>query len=69
MIVPEDYVTQTSFGVLFRRQVYSDYLFLELEPSIGRRKLNPGDDYQFVKRIILRLEIAISRDPPRLFRN
>lgn len=60
-----DYVKNYRLGVLFRRQVYRDYLFLELEPAYNYRKENEDANRQFAWSIALRLQIALERDLAR----
>jgi hypothetical protein len=52
-------------GVLVRRQVYRDYLFLEVEPSYVQRRREFPDERHDEWRIIFRLEIALQRDYAR----
>lgn len=59
---PESYVKNYRLGVLFRRQVYREYLFLELEPAYNYRKKEPEDNRQFAWSIALRFQIALERD-------
>ena len=44
---PKSYVKNYRVGVLFRRQVYRKFLFLELEPAYNYRKRDPDDKRQF----------------------
>jgi hypothetical protein len=62
---PEAYTSNYNFGVLFRRQVYRDFLFLELEPSLDFRKLGANADRVDLWRFIARLEIALHKDKVR----
>lgn len=52
-------------GVLVRRQVYRDYLFVEVEPSYVQRRREFPDERHDEWRIIFRLEIALQRDYAR----
>ena len=52
-------------GVLFRRQVYRNYLFLEVEPAYNYRKENEDAKRQFGWSIALRLQVALERDLTR----
>jgi hypothetical protein len=52
-------------GVLFRRQVYRRYLFMEVEPAYNYRKENEDAKRQFAWSIALRLQIALERDLTR----
>ena len=60
-----DYVKNYQLGVLFRRQVYRKYLFLELEPAYNYRKENEDAKRQFGWSIALRLQVALERDLTR----
>ena len=62
---PESYVKNYRLGVLFRRQVYREYLFLELEPAYNYRKKKPEDNRQYAWSIALRFQIALERDLTR----
>lgn len=62
---PESYVKNYSLGVLFRRQVYRKFLFLEVEPAYNYRKQEPDEKRQFAWSIALRLQIALERDLAR----
>lgn len=63
---PESYVKNYRVGVLFRRQIYRKFLFLELEPAYNYRKRKPEDNREFAWSIALRLEIALSKDLQRV---
>lgn len=64
-ITDPDYVKNYQLGVLFRRQVYRKYLFLEVEPAYNYRKENEDAKRQFAWSIALRLQIALERDLAR----
>jgi hypothetical protein len=64
-VTSPDYVRNYRAGVLFRRQVYREYLFLELEPAYNYRKQDPDDKRQFAWSFALRLQIALERDLDR----
>jgi hypothetical protein len=55
------FVKNTRFGILWRRQVYRQFLFMELEPSYNFRK-REDEDRSGVWNIVLRFEIALHRD-------
>lgn len=59
---PDSYVKNYRLGVLFRRQVYRPYLFLELEPAYNYRKRKPDEKRQFAWSVALRFQIALERD-------
>lgn len=62
---PESYVRNYRMGVLFRRQVYRKFLFLEIEPAYNYRKRDPDDKRQFAWSIGLTLQVALERDLAR----
>lgn len=62
---PDSYVGNYSAGLVYRRQLKSKYVFLEFEPSIGRRKLDAQSDRELTWQAVLRLEVALSHDTPR----
>lgn len=53
-------------GVLWRRQVYRDFLFAEIEPAYNYRRRNLDVDREGAWSIVLRLEIALQRDLRRV---
>lgn len=57
-----DYVKNYRVGVLFRRQVFREYLFLELEPAYNYRKKNEDAKRQFAWSIAVRFSIALERN-------
>jgi hypothetical protein len=59
---PKSYVKNYRLGVLFRRQVYRKFLFLEVEPAYNYRKQHADEKRQFAWSIALRLQIALERD-------
>lgn len=59
---PSGYVKNYRLGVEFRRQIYRDFLFFEVEPSWNYRQRNYDDDRDTAWGIILRLEVAFRRD-------
>ena len=62
---PESYVKNYRLGVVFRRQLYRKFLFLELEPAYNYRKRDPTDKRQFAWSIGLTLQVALERDLAR----
>ncbi|TXS95978.1 hypothetical protein FV139_00240 [Parahaliea maris] len=63
---PEGFSKNYRTGVLWRRQVYRDYLFLELEPSYNYRRRNYDDERDGAWRMIVRVEIALQRNLARV---
>ena len=59
---PESFVQNYRVGTVFRRQVYRDFLFFEVEPSANYRKPNYEEDRELAWQIVLRLEIHLARD-------
>ena len=59
---PESYANNYNIGFLFRRQVYRDFLFFELEPSFNYRKVDFDTDREGLWRVVARLEIALQKD-------
>lgn len=62
---PKSYVKNYRLGVLFRRQIYRKFLFLEIEPAYNYRKRDPDDKRQFAWSIGLTLQVALERDLAR----
>ena len=59
---PDSYVKNYRVGLTWRRQVYRDFLFMELEPSYNFRRPNLDEDRDGVWGVELRFEIALERD-------
>lgn len=62
---PESYIRNYRLGVLFRRQIYRKFLFLEVEPAYNYRKRDADDKRQFAWSIGFTLQIALERDLAR----
>ncbi len=60
---PDSYVSNYALGLVYRRQLFRDYLFLEFEPSVNYRQLDAQADRELMWRAILRFEIALSKEP------
>jgi hypothetical protein len=56
------YVKNYRVGVLFRRQLYRPFLFIELQPSYNLRKSGADDRRRGAWRMELNFEIALERD-------
>lgn len=56
------YTKNYRVGILYRRQIYRKFLFMELEPAYNYRKRKPEDDRDFAWSFALRFEIALTRD-------
>ncbi|MEP1473127.1 MAG: hypothetical protein ABJK25_19275 [Halieaceae bacterium] len=65
---PDSYVKNYRLGLTWRRQVYRDFLFMELEPAINYRRPNLDKDRDIVWGFVVRLEIALERDLRRVRR-
>ncbi len=63
---PRSYVKNYRIGVLWRRKIYRDYLYVEMEPSYNYGKSTPEDKRQFAWSAVLRLEVALERDLRRV---
>jgi hypothetical protein len=59
---PEKFEKNYRVGFLWRRQVYRDFLFLELEPAYNYRRKEFEDERKSVWSMVVRLEIALQRD-------
>jgi hypothetical protein len=53
-------------GFLFRRQIYRDFLFIELEPAINYRRREFEDERDLVWGLVVRLEVALEKDLRRV---
>ena len=63
---PDSLVKNYRAGVLWRRQIYRDYLFFEVEPAFNYRRRKLEDEREPVWSIVLRLEVALERDLRRV---
>lgn len=59
---PDSFVKNYRLGTIWRRQVYRDFLFVELEPAINYRRAEYEDERDVAWGFVVRLEIALSRD-------
>lgn len=62
----EVYTTNYKLGFLFRRQMYRDFLFIELEPAYNFRRREYEDERAGVWSMVVRLEIALEKDLRRM---
>ena len=62
----EVYTTNYKLGFLFRRQMYRDFLFIELEPAYNYRRREYEDERAGVWSMVVRLEIALEKDLRRM---
>ncbi len=58
----EEFTKNYKVGVRIRRQVYKDYLFLELEPAYNWRRKEYEDNRNNVFSMVLKLEMALGKD-------
>jgi hypothetical protein len=65
---PDSFVKNYRLGVTWRRQIYRDFLFMELEPAINYRRRNLDEDRDIVWGFVVRFEIALERDLRRVRR-
>jgi hypothetical protein len=63
---PDSFVKNYRVGAVVRRQVYRDFLFIELEPGLNYRRRDLEYDRDFAWSMVIRLEIALERDLRRL---
>lgn len=59
---PKNFVKSNNLGVLIRRQIYRDFLFAEIEPTVAYRRKFHYEDREVVWGIVFKLEIALFRD-------
>jgi len=59
---PQSFTKNYRLALLWRRQFYRDYLFLELEPGYNFRKRNNADNRDTVFSMSVRIEVALQRD-------
>lgn len=64
---PDSFTSVYGAGLVYRRQVFRDYLFMEFEPSANYLKLEADDDRELLWRAVIRLEIAISKQPIKVY--
>jgi hypothetical protein len=64
---PDSYVKNYRLGFLWRRNVYRDFLFVELEPAYNLRRRLYEDERDGVWSMAVRLEISLERDLARSF--
>lgn len=65
---PDSFVKNYRLGLTWRKQVYRDFLFLELEPAVNYRRPNLNEDRDIVWGFVARFEIALERDLRRVRR-
>lgn len=63
---PESYTKNYKLGFLFRRQIYRDFLFMEVQPAYNYRRRNVDENRHGVWSIVFKLEIAFERDLRRV---
>ncbi len=63
---PESFTKNYKLGFLFRRQIYREFLFMELQPAYNYRRRNFEDKRDGVWSIVFKLEIALERDLRRV---
>ena len=59
---PEFFTKNYKLGFLFRRQIYRNFLFMELQPAYNYRRRNADEQRRGVWSIVFKLEIALERD-------
>jgi hypothetical protein len=63
---PEQWIRNYRLGLVVRRQIYRDFLFMELEPVINFRRRLFEDDRDTSLGFIVRFEIALEKDLRRI---
>jgi len=66
---PTSFIKNYRLGTIWRRQVYRDFLFLEIEPAMNYRRRDYEDTRELSWSFMIRLEIALSRDFSRIRRD
>jgi hypothetical protein len=61
-VTDPSYVKNSRLGVLFRRQLYRPYLFVELQPSYNFRKSRKDDERRGAWSFEINFEVALERD-------
>ena len=59
---PESLTKNYKLGFLFRRQIYRDFLFMELLPAYNYRRRNVDEERHGVWSIMFKLEILFEKD-------
>ena len=59
---PTSFIKNYRLGTIWRRQVYRDFLFLEMEPAVNYRRRDYEDTRELSWSFVIRLEIALARD-------
>ena len=59
---PESLTKNYKLGFLFRRQIYRNFLFMELQPAYNYRRRKIEESRHGVWSIVLKLEIAFEKD-------
>ena len=62
---PDSFVKNYRLGTIWRRQVYRDFLFVELEPAMNYRREEYDDKRELAWSFMVRLEVALSTDRSR----
>lgn len=65
----ENFTKNYKLGIRFRRQMYRDFLFVELEPAYNLRRREYELEREGQWSLVLRLEIALERDLRRVKSN
>lgn len=68
-VTDPDYVQNYRMGMVFRRQVYRPFLFVELEPSYNLRRDSPEQSRSGAWNVVLRLEIVLQPALARRWRS
>ena len=65
---PRDYLQSVAFGVLYRRQVFRQWMFAEIEPVFDWRRVAFEDERAFSPSLFLRLEWQLG-EPVQLWKS
>jgi hypothetical protein len=68
-VTDPDYIKNYRVGMLFRRQVYRPFLFVELEPSYNLRRDSADESRSSAWIIMLRFEVVLQPGLARSWRN
>ena len=59
---PTSFIKNYRLGTVWRRQVYRDFLFVEMEPAMNYRRRDYEEKRELSWSFVIRLEIALARD-------
>lgn len=59
---PTSFIKNYRLGTIWRRQVYRDFLFVEMEPAMNYRRRDYEEKRELSWSFVIRVEIALARD-------